>query len=58
MRKNIRFDNKRKRIILFRNEIFYLSKYKEYKNYLNQGYTTVDFFENTQISLEVRVEVI
>lgn len=40
------------------NEIFYLSKYKDYNNYLSNGHTIEDIINNTQISLEVRVEVI
>ncbi|MBQ9785994.1 MAG: hypothetical protein IJW25_00835 [Clostridia bacterium] len=44
--------------ILELNEIFYLSKYKQYQNYLQNGHTTEDLINNAQISLEVRVEVI
>lgn len=44
--------------VLDLNEMFYLSKYKEYTNYLKQGHTTNDFVENAQISVEIRVEVI
>ena len=44
--------------VLELNEIFYLNKYKEYKNYLDQGHSTIDFIKNAQVSMEVRVEVI
>lgn len=40
------------------NETFYLSKYKPYMEYLASGKTTDEFVEDTQISMEVRVEVI
>ena len=44
--------------ILELNEIFYLSKYREYVDYLNSGKSTDQFVEDVQISMEVRVEVI
>jgi len=44
--------------ILDINETFYFSKYKEYTEYLQKGKTPEDFVQDTQISVEVRVEVI
>lgn len=44
--------------ILELNEVFYLSKYKQYQEYLQKGHTTEDLINNSQVSLEVRVEVI
>ncbi len=39
------------------NEIFYLIKYKEYKEFIKHT-TTEQFFKGVQLSIEVRVEVI
>lgn len=44
--------------ILELNEIFYLKKYKEYASYISDGHSTLDFLDNMQMSIEVRVEVI
>lgn len=44
--------------ILELNEIFYLSKYKDYIKYLNSGNSIIDLLQNLQLSLEVRIEVI
>lgn len=44
--------------ILELNEIFYLSNYREYIDYLKSGKSVEDFINEVQVSLEIRVKVI
>lgn len=44
--------------ILDLNELFYLTNFGEYMDYINSGKTTNNFVDDVQISIEVRVKVI